>query len=304
MKKVLITGASGFVGQTLAQKYLDAGWQVNGIGTSLNHPMAEAYDNFYGPVRIPLCPGGGRILWPNRMSSSTWRAEIFLNAGQRRIKKPFMTPEFKPRNIWWMPCPAPFMGSCSMPLRQDFTVTGVIHLCLRLNRTAPVFWPGCVGTGKPRPDAPASKGARVAIMRFGVVLGSGGALTVMSQAFRMFVGGPLGSGEQWFPWIHLNDLARAVFFLMEHNAQGIYNFTGPVPIRQKAFAKELGRALNRPAIMPAPAFFIRLFMGQLGDSLLCSQKALPAALETAGFRFKYDTAAGALTQIFKTRNRK
>lgn len=299
MKTVLITGASGFVGQILAQKYLDAGWQVNGIGTSRNHPMANAHDNFSWTSADTSLPGG----WQGLVAQS----DVIVNLAGRNIFKPW-TPAYKK---------AIYDSRIQTTKHLVDAMPDTFHGQL-LNASAAGFYGDrgdtplreteSSGTGflaqvcrdwEAQAQSAASKGATVAIMRFGVVLGSGGALDVMSRAFRMFMGGPLGSGDQWFPWVHLNDLVRGVFFLMEHNARGIYNFTGPGPIRQKAFAKALGRALQRPAVMPAPAFFIKLFMGQLGESFLCSQKALPAALETAGFRFQYDTVESALTQIFK-----
>lgn len=304
MKTVLITGASGFVGQTLAKKYLDAGWQVNGLGTSRNNPMADAHDNFFWTSADTSLPGD----WQDLVAQS----DVIVNLAGRNIFKRW-TKEYKE---------AIYNSRIQTTKNLVDAMPDNFHGQL-LNASAAgaygdrgdttLFETQPYGTGflaqvcrdwEAQAQKAASKGATVAIMRFGVVLGSGGALAVMSRAFRMFAGGPLGSGTQWFPWIHLDDLARGVFFLMEHNAQGIYNFTGPVPIRQKEFAKELGRVLHRPAFMPAPAFFIKLFMGQLGASFLCSQKALPAALETAGFRFKYNTAASALTQIFKPGNTK
>lgn len=300
MKTVLITGASGFVGKTLAEKFLGAGWQVNGIGTSPNHPLSDTHDGFFWTSADTSLPGA----WQDLVAQS----DVIVNLAGRNIFKPW-TPAYKK---------AIYNSRIQTTKHLVDAMPGTFHGQL-INASAAGFYGDRgdttlletepYGTGflarlcrdwEAQAQSATSKGATVAVMRFGVVLGSGGgALAVMARVFRMFMGGSLGSGAQWFPWIHLDDLVRGVFFLMEHSAQGIYNFTGPVPIRQKAFAKELGRVLNRPAIMPAPAFFIKLFMGQLGQSFLCSQKAFPAALEAAGFRFQYDTAAGALTQIFK-----
>ncbi len=299
MKKVLITGSSGFVGQTLAQKYLDAGWQVNGIGTSQNIPMADAHDNFFWTSADTSVAGDWQDLVP--------QSDVIVNLAGRNIFKRW-TKEYK-KAIYNSRIQTTKYLVDAMPENFQGQLLNASAAGFYGDRgDTPLFETQSYGTGflarvcrdwEAQAQKAASKGATVTIMRFGVVLGSGGALAVMSRAFRMFVGGPLGGGDQWFPWIHLDDLVRAVFFLMEHNAQGIFNLTGPDPIRQKVFAKELGRVLHRPAFMPAPAFFIMLFMGQLGASLLCSQKALPAALETAGFQFKYNTAASALAQIFK-----
>jgi uncharacterized protein (TIGR01777 family) len=141
--------------------------------------------------------------------------------------------------------------------------------------------------------------ALVRIMRFGVVLGDGGALSVMSPAFKWFAGGPLGSGYQWFPWIHIQDLVRAMDFLIQTpDSRGTYNMVGPTPVRQRAFAKALGQALHRPAVMPAPGFMVKLVMGELGASLLNSQKAVPRALTEKGFTFEYPDVESALGAIF------
>ncbi|WP_321491421.1 TIGR01777 family oxidoreductase [uncultured Desulfobacter sp.] len=299
MKTVLITGASGFVGQTLSQRFLEKGWQVFGIGTSPHHPLSDTHDHFSWTSADTSLPG----TWQDLVAKS----DVIVNLAGRNIFKPW-TAAYKK---------AIYDSRIQTTKHLVDAMPSTFHGQL-LNASAAGFYGDrgdtplteteSYGTGflarvcrdwEEQAQRASSKGAKVAVMRFGVVLGSGGALTVMAKAFRMFAGGPLGSGKQWFPWIHLDDLIRGIFFLAEHNAQGIYNFTGPVPIRQKDFAKELGRVLYRPAFMPAPALFIRLFMGQLGDSFLCSQKSLPAALEIAGFRFEYDTAGRALEQIYK-----
>ncbi|MCG8552029.1 MAG: TIGR01777 family oxidoreductase [Desulfobacterales bacterium] len=299
MKTVLITGASGFVGQALAKKYLDAGWRVNGLGTSQNHPMADAHDNFFWTSADTSRPGEWQAL--------VAQSDVIVNLAGRNIFKPW-TKAYK-KAIYDSrvhttthlvdAMPDAFEGQLINASAAGFYGDRGDTSLTETESSGTGFLAQVCRDWEAQAQNAASKGATVAVMRFGVVLGrDGGALDVMSQAFRMFVGGPLGSGNQWFPWIHLDDLIRGIFFLVEHKAQGIYNFTGPVPIRQKEFATELGRALHRPAFMPAPAFFIRLFMGQLGDSFLCSQKALPAALETAGFRFEYNTVGSALAQIY------
>ncbi len=143
------------------------------------------------------------------------------------------------------------------------------------------------------------KGARVAIMRFGVVLGKkGGALATMKTPFQLGLGGPIGSGRQWFPWIHLDDLISAIQFLLAcKECQGPFNFTSPGVVRQKEFARALAKELGRPAILPAPASMMKLFLGEFGQSLLKGQKALPQALEKRGFVFAYPTLEKALHEL-------
>jgi uncharacterized protein (TIGR01777 family) len=145
-----------------------------------------------------------------------------------------------------------------------------------------------------------NKDVRVCLMRFGVVLGNEGALSAMTPAFKWFAGGPLGSGRQWFPWIHIHDLYRAIKLLMDGaDLEGTFNFTGPELVRQKEFATALGRALNRPAILPLPAFMVKLIMGDLGSSLLQSQRATSQRLKELGFEFKFKSPGAALAHLFE-----
>ena len=144
-----------------------------------------------------------------------------------------------------------------------------------------------------------AKGIRVVLTRFGIILDrDGGAMAKMIAAFRFFLGVPLGNGEQWFPWIHMHDLLSAFQFIIENSGvNGPVNFCAPQPVRNKELAAKLGTALNRPAFMPAPAFMIKLLMGEFGESLLNSQRAVPDKLEKLGFKFKYVNMDSALGEI-------
>ena len=143
------------------------------------------------------------------------------------------------------------------------------------------------------------KGIRVAVARFGVVLGKGGgAMEKMVPAFRYGVGGPLGDGMQWFPWIHMDDLVSAFLFVLENqDITGPVNFCAPNPVRNRELAKTMGRILKRPSFMPAPAFMIRLLAGEFGNTLLYSQRAVPEKLLRYGFSFKYPDITAAIENI-------
>jgi uncharacterized protein (TIGR01777 family) len=143
------------------------------------------------------------------------------------------------------------------------------------------------------------QGARVVITRFGIVLGgAGGALGQMIPLFRRFVGGPIGSGRQWFSWIHFKDLCEAFVFLLDHpEMSGPVNLTSPAPVRNKDLAKELGRVLHRPAIVPAPAFMVRLVLGEFGAVILKGQRVMPRRLLDGGFVFQYPDIRCALADI-------
>jgi uncharacterized protein (TIGR01777 family) len=142
-------------------------------------------------------------------------------------------------------------------------------------------------------------GVRVVTARFGIVLGKdGGAMSKMLPAFRLFVGGPLGDGMQWFPWIHMDDVVSAIMFAVsDKNIRGPVNFCSPNPVRNRDLAGTLGRVLKRPSFMPAPGFMIRLVMGELGGVLLSSQRAMPAKLLDNGYNFRYADLGKALEQI-------
>lgn len=149
--------------------------------------------------------------------------------------------------------------------------------------------------------APAVRaGIRVVHLRFGVVLGPGaGALGKMLPLFRMGLGGRLGSGRQWSSWISLDDTVAAVRFLLEKPAAaGPYNLVAPNPVTNAEFTRALAAAVHRPAIFHAPAFALRLAVGQMADeALLASTRVLPARLQHAGFGFQHPTVAEALCRV-------
>jgi hypothetical protein len=142
-------------------------------------------------------------------------------------------------------------------------------------------------------------GIRVVLPRFGIVLDrDGGAMAKMIPAFRLLMGGPLGDGRQWFPWIHMHDLVRAMTFCLTGEAvRGPLNFCAPQPVRNEKLAKTLGRVLGRPAVMRAPAFVIRKALGEFGDVLLCSQRVIPENLNRIGFDFRFPDIRSALEEI-------
>lgn len=143
------------------------------------------------------------------------------------------------------------------------------------------------------------KDVRVAAMRFGVVLGkNGGALQQMITPVRFFVGGPLGSGKQWFPWIHIDDLISAIIFIIgKKDIDGPLNLTAPEQARNIEVVRTIAGILHRPAFMPAPSFMIKLILGEFGSSLLSSQRVIPDRLSKYGYKFKYPDIKSALSNI-------
>jgi uncharacterized protein (TIGR01777 family) len=143
-------------------------------------------------------------------------------------------------------------------------------------------------------------GVRVVNPRFGIVLGKdGGALQQMKLQFNLFVGGYMGSGRQFFPWVHIDDLIRSLGFLLDQpDTNGPYNITAPHSVRMKEFASTLGDVMNRPSWLPVPTFALKLALGEAAGLLIDGQRAIPAALVQRGFTFSLPTAREALQNIF------
>jgi hypothetical protein len=148
----------------------------------------------------------------------------------------------------------------------------------------------------------ASSATRVACLRTGLVLARDGApLAPMLLPFKMGVGGPFGSGHQYWPWIHRDDWVALVRWAIDHEAaEGAINLTAPMPVTNREFARTLGKALGRPAFMRAPAFALRVVLGEMADALLLSgQRAVPARATNLGFVFRYTRLPDALGAIFE-----
>jgi uncharacterized protein (TIGR01777 family) len=139
-------------------------------------------------------------------------------------------------------------------------------------------------------------------IRLGPVLGTeGGMMPKVLLAFRFFLGGHPGSGKQWLSWIHIDDVITAIRFLIENtDAQGVFNLTSPNPILAKDFYDLLGKVVHRPAVLPLPAFMLKLTMGRMAkELLLSSQRVMPRRLLQTAYRFKYADAKSAIESIVK-----
>jgi uncharacterized protein len=143
---------------------------------------------------------------------------------------------------------------------------------------------------------------RVVLLRTGLPLDStGGALPRLALPFRLFAGGRIGSGQQYWSWIHLHDWIRMVRWAIDlSDIGGPLNVTAPAPVTNGELATALGRALRRPALMPAPAFAVRLVLGEMADAMVLSgQRVLPAKATEGGFEFQYPDVDSALRQIYR-----
>ncbi len=144
-------------------------------------------------------------------------------------------------------------------------------------------------------------GVRVAIIRTGIVLGDGGAIAKMITPFKLYAGGPIGSGRQWFSWIHVNDLVSLfVKAVLDPSMQGVYNGTAPEPVRMRDLAQTLGEVMDRPSWLPVPDFAIEALLGDGAVVVLKGQKVLPERTQAAGFTYEYAEPKEALADVVRS----
>ena len=299
--KIVITGASGFIGAALSRLLLEEGHQVTGLGTSTVHPLQKlahfnwlrADTTLVGAWQETVADAGAVVNLAGRTILKRWSRAYKVQIVDSRIQTTSnivgaITAQSK------TPCKTLISASAVgyYGSRGDKTLTETSSPGTDFLARLAVDWEQAALDAE-------KQGVRVAIMRFGVVLGSGGgALAQMLPAFRKFAGGPLGKGRQWFSWIHLADLLAALQFLLDNeNANGPYNFCAPGLVRQKDFAKALGAALGRPAVIPAPALALRLMMGEVAGVLTASQRVRPERLLAEGFSFRFGDIDSALMDL-------
>ena len=141
-------------------------------------------------------------------------------------------------------------------------------------------------------------GVRLVILRLGIVLGMGGAIAKMITPFKLFAGGPIGSGRQWFSWIHRDDLVNLILqALIRPDIKGVLNATAPNPVRMTELAQTMGQALNRPSWLPVPGFALEALLGDGAMVVLEGQQVLPKRTLAVGFDYQYSTVKQALEEI-------
>ena len=296
--KVFVTGGTGFVGAYLCRTFLEQGWQVAATGSSSAPPFGEA-DNFTF-IKADTTKKGA---W----QAAAGDADAIVNLAGRNIF-----------NIWTEAYKNQMYDSRILTTRNLVDALDGRRKTTLLSASATGYY-GSRGDDRLAESAEAGndflarvsvdweaearkageKGARVVLMRFGVVMGrGGGALAKMMPAYKFFLGGPLGNGMHWFPWVHIDDLAAATLFLLQMpEAAGAFNVCAPQAVRYKTFTRILGQQLGRPAFMRTPAFMLKLVAGEMGQAMLSSQRVVPAKLEKAGFSFQYPELSLALKEI-------
>ncbi|MFH1980658.1 MAG: TIGR01777 family oxidoreductase [Pseudomonadota bacterium] len=297
--QIFITGGSGYVGTALSRHFLAGGHSVTAVGTR--------------PVHEVISPDGFRYLPADTSVPGDWQAtaaeaDVIVNlAGKgifKRWSRRYKTAIYDSRVLTTRLIADALPDDSSGVVLLSTSAVGYYgsrgEAALTESAAPGDDFLARVGVDwEAATTGAAQKGARVVLARFGVVLSAGGgAMARMMPAFRSGLGGPIGSGKQWFPWIHLTDLIAAIGFLLSRpDAEGPFNFCAPEPVRQGDFARRLGSRLNRPAILPAPAAMMRLILGEFADTLLSSQRVIPERLDEMGFSFQYPDIDTALDEI-------
>ena len=274
---ITLTGATGFIGRALAARLTAAGHTVHPF--SLRSPRAlqisDAVIHLAGePVAQRWTPDVKRRIRESRVE------------GTRRLIA--MLPALP--NVFICSSAVGFYGSRGDEILTETSPPGTGFLA-----EVCTAWEGAA-------DEASALGARVVNLRTGVVLGGrGGALDRMLPPFRMGVGGRLGTGRQWMPWIHLDDhLDLVEFALAQTRVSGPLNAVAPNPVTNREFTATLARALGRPAFLPAPAFALKAMFGEMASVLLASQRVIPRAALDAGFIFRHPELGVALQDILRS----
>lgn len=276
--RIAVTGASGFIGRALTARLAAAGHTVEPLKTreSFVMPPCDAVVNLAGePIAQRWTPEAKQRIRYSRVE------------GTRRLVESMGRLSPRPAALVCASAVG-FYGSHGDEILRETSPPGEDFL-------AEV----CVAWERAAAQAESAFGIRVVCLRTGVVLGrGGGALERMLPAFRLGAGGPLGSGRQWMSWIHLDDLTSLYeFALNESRLRGAVNAVAPHPVTNAEFVRALAAALHRPALIPVPAFALKLMFGEMAGVLLDSQRAVPEAARAAGFEFRYPELGPALSAI-------
>ena len=305
--RVVITGATGFIGKALVKELSEAGYEIvvlsrnpdrgkelfgKGITTARWDGKSATGWGIYADGDYAIINLAGENIGTGRWTQAKKLSilESRLNAGKAVVEAAKLA-QNKPKTV----IQASAIGYYGSRLDEIVDET---------SSPGKGFLPEIAQEWELSTKEIGSLGVRHIIIRTGIVLGKdGGAFPRLLLPFRFFAGGPLGSGNQWFSWIHLEDEVRAIRFLIEkEDLQGIFNLTSPGHLRQKEFSKILGEVMKRPSWLPVPGFMLRLLMGEMAEELLLTgQRVAPKRLLEAGFTFLYPEAELAIQEILRGR---
>jgi len=294
---ILLTGGTGLIGRRLCRYWRDQGHQLTvlsrkpedvprlcGAGVrGIAHPDDISDQTVDAVINLAGAPIADRP-WTRKRKMLLWDSRITLT---EQLMTWLERREQKPRVLisgsavgWYGDGGERELDESSAPVSEDFAS----RLCIAWEETA---------------QRAEGLGIRVVLLRTGLVLArDGGMMRRLLPPFKLGMGGPIGNGRQWMPWVHIDDQIAAIDFLLNRDdAQGPYNVCAPSPVRNRDFAKTLAAILHRPAFMPMPAFALKVLMGELSILLLGGQRASPSRLKAAGFTFRFTDLHAALENL-------
>ncbi len=293
---IIITGGTGFIGRHLQRHFLNQAHTVTVIGS---RPAPEAHNAVTYVQADTTAPGP----WQSAVSQADMVVNLtgrtIFKRWSRRYKKELYDSRIRTTRNIVDALPTEKRAVMISTSAVGYYGDGQDSVLTEAADQGRDFLAVLAGDWEAEAFRAREKGARIMVVRFGIVLGrDGGALATMLPTFRSGLGGPLGSGRQWFPWIHIDDLIAALDFLWrQQGLAGTFNLCSPNPVTHREFVKTLGRLMGKPAILPAPAFAMKLALGEMASVLLAGQRALPAKLLDSGFQFKYPSLDDALADL-------
>lgn len=290
---ITITGASGFIGRRLIETLIGEGHTIRALSRNRKPPEGSVtwwgWDVMKGEPPAEALEGAAAVIHlAGEPVAQKWTPEVKQKIRGTRVRG---TRNLVQALSTLSPRPSTLVCASAIGIygdRGDEVLT-------ESSPAGDDFLAGVCREWEQQADLAESLGIRVVKLRIGVVLGAGGgALAKMLPPFKAFAGGRLGSGKQWMSWIHLDDLARMVRHALETPVTGVLNGTAPNPVTNAEFTRQLGAALGRPAIVPMPAFVLKMLFGEMSEILLGSQRVLPKAAQASGFSFVFADLAPAL----------
>lgn len=292
--KIVISGSSGFVGQALVGALEHKGRKV--LRLLRSEAEGRLWDPASGRLDAASFKGIDAVMNLNgaNIAGGRWTSSYKDELRSSRLKSTRLLAET--------------MGAMSHPPKVliNASATGFYgdRGDERINEGSPQgsgFLADLTGEWEHATQPASAAGIRVVLLRLGMVVSSGGALGRMLLPFKMGLGGPIGNGRQWWPWIAMDDVVGAVAFALEHDdLSGPVNLVSPEETTSRGFAQVLGRVLHRPAFLPAPAFAVRLLAGEMADALLLSSaRVKPEVLERAGYQFAMPSLEAALVRAVR-----
>lgn len=292
---ILLVGGSGFLGSKLRAHLEREGHRVLNLTRSPHSGRAGD---------IPWQPGGS----PSQLAAHLEGADVVINLAGENIADRRWTAarkaELQDSRLLATRTVVRAMAACARPPKALISGSAVGYYGARGDEpVTESSQPGsdflarlCVDWEHEARAVPA--GTRLAIVRSGLVLGAGGALKRMTLPFKLGLGATLGPGDQYMPWIHVDDWVSMVAWLVTADrAMGAFNATAPAPVTNRDFTRTLARVLKRPAVLQVPGFVLNMALGEMASMLLTGQRAIPAAAEEMGFRFAFRALEPALRSL-------